>query len=67
MSLSSMLHDAASHRTGSVRSFPASSDRPVWLKYAYNAPDQAYAKLWFCHVDGYRGLQSAAATTPAAS
>jgi hypothetical protein len=66
MSLSSMLHDAASHRTGGIRSFPASSDQPVWLKYAYDAPDQAYAKFWFRHVNGHRGLQSAAATTPAA-
>ena len=66
MSLSYILHDAASHRTDGVRSFPVSSDQPVWLKYAYDAPDQAYAKLWFRHVDGHRGLRSAAATTPAA-
>jgi hypothetical protein len=66
MSLSYILYDAASHRTDGVRSFPVSNDQPVWLKYAYDAPDRAYAKLWFRHVDGHRGLQSAAATTPAA-
>ena len=39
MSLSSILHDAASHRTDGVRSFPGSNDQPVWLKYAYDAPE----------------------------
>jgi hypothetical protein len=34
-----MLHDAALYCTGGVRSFLALSDRLVWLKYAYDAPD----------------------------
>jgi hypothetical protein len=66
MSLAFILHDAASHRTGGARSFPVSSDQPIWRKYAYDAPDWGYAKLWFCHVDGHRGTQSDAAATPAA-
>lgn len=66
MSLSSSLNDAASHCTSGARSFPASSDESVWRKYAYDAPDQAYAKLWFRHVDGNRSTQSDAAATPAA-
>jgi hypothetical protein len=66
MSLSSILYNAASHRTGGVRSFPASSDEPVWLKYAYNAPDQGYAKLFFRHIGGHNRIQPAAAAKPAA-
>lgn len=54
MSLSSILSDAASHYTGSAQSFSALSDESLWRKYAYDAPDQAYAKLWFRHVDGNR-------------
>lgn len=65
-SLSSILSEAASHHTGGVRSFPTSKDETIWLKYAYDAPDRAYAKLWFRHVDGHRGTQSDAAATPAA-
>jgi hypothetical protein len=66
MSLSTVLDGAASHRTGGARSFPASSDESVWTHFAYDAPDAIYAKLWFRHVDGHRGLPSSAAATPAA-
>jgi hypothetical protein len=66
MSLSTILNDAASHRTGGVRSFPVSSDEPVWLKYAYDAPDQVYAKFFFRHMGGHSRIQPAAAAKPAA-
>jgi hypothetical protein len=66
MSLASILDDAASHRTGGVRSFPAPSDEPVSLTYAYDAPDEIYAKLWFRHVNGMGRIPPAAAAKPAA-
>jgi hypothetical protein len=66
MFLSTVLDGAASHRTGGARSFPVSSDQSVWTNFAYDAPDALYAKLWFRHVDGHRGLPSSAAATPAA-
>jgi hypothetical protein len=66
MSLSSILTYAASHRTGGARSFPTSRDESMWLNYAYDAPDQAYAKLFFRHVHGNGKVQPAAAAKPAA-
>jgi hypothetical protein len=66
MSLSTVLDGAASYCKGGARSFPASSNKSVWTNFAYDAPDVIYIKLWFYHVDGYRGLLSSAAATPAA-
>ena len=60
------MYDAASHRTGGVRSFPASSDESVWLQYAYDAPDRVHTNLWSRHVDSHRGIQPNAAAKPAA-
>lgn len=66
MSLSLVLNDAASHRTGRARSFPTLSDESLWLKYAYDAPDQPYAMLFLRHVHGDGKIQPAAAAKPAA-
>jgi hypothetical protein len=66
MSLASILDDAASHRTGSVRSFPTPSDELVSLTYAYDAPDEIYAKSWFRRVNGMGRIPPVAAAKPAA-
>lgn len=66
MALSSILAAAASHRTGGERSFPTACDAAIRRKHFYNAPDDSYAKLWFCEVHTKDTIQSASAARPSA-
>ena len=66
MALLSILHTAASYRTGGVRSFSTADNYSVWAKYVYNTLDQAYAKLWFYSVGGLHPLYYTSAAMLAA-